>query len=104
MTTATPNHAQTAITALTRLYRETNTLGDARRIPVDVAALRLLAYADLIRLIENRERVGATTKAMLDALTDWDDQTYESRAMVTLYQCKAERAAIKWIKEKFFTN
>jgi hypothetical protein len=102
MTTATPNHAQTAITALTRLYRETNTIGDTRRIPVDVAALRLLAYADLIRLIENRESVGATTKAMMDALSDWEDQTYESRALLTLYQCKAERAAIIWIRKTYF--
>jgi hypothetical protein len=73
-TTTQPNHTQTAITAIHRLYRETNTLGDARRIPVDIAAQRLLAYADLLALLEpNREKQGASKPLLLEALADWYD-------------------------------
>lgn len=103
-TTTQPNHTQIAIQAIRRIYRETNTLADARRIPIDVAAQRLLAYADLLALLEpHRQKQGASRSLMLEALEDWEDQTYETRALVPGYQQKAERAAITWIKKTYFS-
>lgn len=103
-TTTQPNHTQIAIHALHRLYRETNTLGLIRKIPLDVAALRLQAYADLIALLEGRVGWGTDIKIMTEALNDWEDHTYEDRAILTKAQQTLERKSIQYVKQLYLSQ